>query len=252
MNRDNKYSYVCVISSDNYLDGALILYENLKDLNSKYDLICIINDNIKQETINTLNKYGIKTKLIKNNITSKGKGRWKYTFDKINIFSLIEYNKLVFLDLDLLILENIDNLFNYDTPAMCLNLPWSDKDANSGVMVIKPDLVEYHLMMDFVMDPNKKHDGDQDIINEFYKDKFNILPLSYNVMRSLYYDNEMQEKDFKVRNVMSFNKKEPDDIKIVHYIRGLKPFMDNKPFNGDEYPRYKKYLDIIEEKKKKL
>ena len=36
-------SYVCVLSTDNYLDGVLVLNENLQRIKSNYPLLCIIN-----------------------------------------------------------------------------------------------------------------------------------------------------------------------------------------------------------------
>lgn len=37
--------YVCTLSTDNYLEGVLVLNENLKALKSKYPLLCLINEN---------------------------------------------------------------------------------------------------------------------------------------------------------------------------------------------------------------
>ena len=53
-------TYACVLSTNNYLMGVLVLNENLKRFNSKYDLICLINENITEESKQTLEKYQIK------------------------------------------------------------------------------------------------------------------------------------------------------------------------------------------------
>ena len=59
-------SYVCVLSTDNYLDGVLVLNENLKRIKSNYTLICIINENISKKTRDILKCFGIEYKEIKN------------------------------------------------------------------------------------------------------------------------------------------------------------------------------------------
>ena len=40
--------YVCVLSTDDYLDGVLVSNENLKALNSKYKLLCLVNESLKE------------------------------------------------------------------------------------------------------------------------------------------------------------------------------------------------------------
>ena len=46
--------YVCVLATNDYLDGCLVLNENLKHINSKYGLLCLINENIDEETRKTV------------------------------------------------------------------------------------------------------------------------------------------------------------------------------------------------------
>ena len=58
-------SYVCVLSTDNYLDGVLVLNENLQRIKSNYPLLCIINENISSKTRNILTYFGIMYKEMK-------------------------------------------------------------------------------------------------------------------------------------------------------------------------------------------
>ena len=137
--------YVCVLSTDNYLEGVLVLNENLKALKSKYPLLCLINENISKETIRKLKLFHIDYKLIPSiNFNCKTLYNWKYTFDKINVFSLTEYDKVVYLDSDFLILENIDHLFKLSTPTMASDVPFHADIFNSAVMIIKPNLKDYN------------------------------------------------------------------------------------------------------------
>ena len=69
---------------------------------------------------------------------------WNNTFDKFNVFSLTDYNKVVYLDSDVYVSENIDELFqkpNMSAVAAGKGFP-SNKywdELNSGVMVIEPN-----------------------------------------------------------------------------------------------------------------
>jgi alpha-N-acetylglucosamine transferase len=240
-----KYAYVCVLSTDNYLDGALILNENLRELNSKYELLCVVNDRLSEESINTLHRFGIKTKNTRAIKTNMGIGRWNYTFDKLNIFSLVEYDKIVFLDLDLLILKNIDHLFDWDSIAAGLDMPWHDDEFNSGVMVIEPNMDLYNDMIEKLYATKYNYTGDQDFLNDYFGKNFIALPLKYNLMRTLYLDSELLYKNCTKRGVYKYIKNEPKDAVIIHYIRSLKPFMDKIPFNDEYYLTYKKYMDLI-------
>ncbi len=240
-----KYAYVCVLSTDNYLDGALILNENLRELNSKYELLCVVNDRLSEESINTLHRFGIKTKNTRAIKTNMGIGRWNYTFDKLNIFSLVEYDKIVFLDLDLLILKNIDHLFDWDSIAAGLDMPWHDDEFNSGVMVIEPNMDLYNDMIEKLYATKYNYTDDQDLLNDYFVKNFIALPLKYNLMRTLYLDSELLYKNCTKRGVYKYIKNEPKDAVIIHYIRSLKPFMDKIPFNDEYYLTYKKYMDLI-------
>lgn len=237
--------YVCVLSTDDYLDGVLVLNQNLIDLNSKYPLLCLINEHISIDTINILNKFNIKYKLI-NSITynsNKKMERWNNSFDKLNVFNLTEYNKLIYLDSDLLILNNIDNLFEINRFTMVPDIPFNKEKFNSALMIVIPDNNIYKALIeltDTMNESNTDYVGDQTIINEYYKDK-NVITLDkeYNTMKSLHLDND-KYTSYEVT-------KDVDNPVIIHYINQPKPFMVDYT---DKYSDiYKKYLEEVKNKK---
>ena len=147
----NKKCYATILSSDSYLPGVLSLFESIRRTNTIIsDFVVIVNHQIKEETINKLRNNGIIVKIMPKieapqEIKSKNKlfPHWNNTFDKFNIFSLTEYEKVVYLDSDIYVEENIDELF--EKPNMSavvagksypLNRSWNE--LNSGVMVIEP------------------------------------------------------------------------------------------------------------------
>lgn len=260
----NKCCYVCVLSTDDYLKGILVLNENLKHLNTKYDLLCLINNNILLETRRVLEFFGIKYKVIDEisydsiNIENP---YWIYTFDKINIFSLVEYEKIVYLDSDLLILNNIDELFDYNSLSMCKDAPFSEL-FNTGVIVLNPNLDDYNKMKDLVriQDTKNQKISDQNIINEYFNGKINQLDQIYNEMRIIWdydfktnfiecYDNYIDAKIYKKNVELRLKTENP---KILHYIGQSKPFNINGMADEKYSYLYIYYLSIVDDKLKEF
>lgn len=148
---DNKNAYVTMLSTDTYLPGVLALFESIKRTNSKIqDFVVVVNEDIKQETKDRLTEKGyhiiLRPKIkVPEKIRAKNKilPYWNNTFDKFNVFDLTEYDKIVYLDSDIYVRNNIDELF--DKPHMSAvaagnSYPGNEywKELNSGVMVIEP------------------------------------------------------------------------------------------------------------------
>ena len=147
----NKKAYTTILSTDSYLPGVLSLFESIRRTNTKIsDFVVIINQEIKKETINRLKESRIIVKIMPKieapqEIKSKNKlfPHWNNTFDKFNIFNLTEYDKVVYLDSDIYVSENIDELFEKPNMSAVIagksypfNKHWNE--LNSGVMVIEP------------------------------------------------------------------------------------------------------------------
>jgi len=69
---------------------------------------------------------------------------WKNCWTKFKIFDLIEYDKIVFLDADIMVLKNLDHLFELPHMTAALdgeyfNLWEGWPHFNSGCLVIEPN-----------------------------------------------------------------------------------------------------------------
>ena len=110
-------AYFTTLSTENYLPGVIALNQALKNVHSKYPLYALLSNEISEEIEEKLNKKGIKTirrekvdlpqEIIDRN-RSRAKNRWNYTFDKLNIFELTDFEKIVFIDSDIYVRQNID------------------------------------------------------------------------------------------------------------------------------------------------
>ena len=249
------YAYVCKLSNNNHIDGVLVLNENLKSKNSKYRLLCLVDKYIDKDNIELLEKFNIEYKILNLDITSHHPDEQeRYKIGILNTFSLIEYEKLVYLDLDLLINKNIDELFEYPEIAMVKNS--HNEFFNTGVIVIKPDLKLYDEIIKY--SNNLQKETFNNIINSFIiEKKLNIkeLPSTYNSFRKItntmidvidstyHYDKNINEVEIISQDI---------NPSIIHYIGENKPFMKNGEYNDDYYNIYMYYLNKINNKKEKI
>jgi alpha-N-acetylglucosamine transferase len=114
------YTYMTLLSSEHYLEGVLVLAQSLRDVGAKYNLVVCVSENICSNTRQKIKEYGLRVLPLKSKYllpTDVYQGisikRWRHTFDKIQVFNLIEFDKIVFLDADMHIYANIDKLFDY-------------------------------------------------------------------------------------------------------------------------------------------
>lgn len=260
-------AFVTVLSTDSYLPGVLALFESLKRTNSKINkFVVVVNENIQEDTKKRLHKEGYQVILkesisipesiqVKNSILSTS--NWNYSFDKFNLFGLDEFDKIVYLDSDMYVNKNIDELF--DKPNMSAvvagkSYPGNEfwKELNSGIMVIEPkkeiveELVNKMLEMSkprIKMTPKKVSNrmwsttrkptvqgvfknlfkyvqgrGDQDVIESYYNWKDNPhLELDERYNVFSYYT------DYYI-NKLGYSK---DDLSVIHFIGAKKPWMLN-------------------------
>ena len=90
------YTYACVLSTNEYIDGLLVLNECLKRTKSKYKLLCIVTQYICKENLELLEAHNIEYKVRDLIIDEECQdNREKYKFNIIDIFALTEYEKIV-------------------------------------------------------------------------------------------------------------------------------------------------------------
>ena len=109
--------------------------------------------------------------------------RWKLAFSKLRIFDETEYSKLVWIDADDIVLQNIDDLFSYPDMSAPPDFNACTQRADrvsSGIMVVEPKSDKFWKLYDFLeeSDQAKNIHNDQDLINAVFEKK-TILPEEY-------------------------------------------------------------------------
>lgn len=217
-----RYSYITTLSTETYLPGVLALWISLKKVHSEYSLACMCSKDISERTKLILTKSNIEVITIPERIIHikdinqlEEYSHWTFTFYKLYAWSQVQYNKLILLDSDMMILQNIDHLFGQkDGSAVisdCYNEP-DCRELNSGLMVIQPSTDIFRQMIQILSEDaiRKENMGDQDIIRFFYKDwaskKDLHLPIYYNCY---YSDNQKICKSSLIKVIHFIGKKKP-------------------------------------------
>lgn len=113
---------------DEYVKGALILAWSLRQQKTQHELIVMVTPDVSVHAMRLLRKLYdrvMKVQYIKTRVKSALRGKryrqedtWiQYSLTKARMLNLTEYDKIVWLDTDSLVLSNIDELFALPTPA---------------------------------------------------------------------------------------------------------------------------------------
>lgn len=114
-----KKAWVTLITGDSYLPGVIALSKSLKFSQSKFPLIVMyIKDKLSNHTKEEIRKYGgvlyeVKPLYPKEGVkTSFAFSRFSEVWTKLKAWSVEGFDKLCFLDADMLIVKNMDEIFD--------------------------------------------------------------------------------------------------------------------------------------------
>ena len=234
----SKYAYVTLLYGNNiYLSGALVLGYSLMKTNTPYDRIIMVTPDVSGDYkfyLKHMYTHVQEIEYIKVNpeIFLEESTRFNNVFTKLECLSLTQYDKIIFLDLDMIIVKNLDHLFNLNAPAACLKkhyIPYgkkipssmicSDKNKligsiNAGVMLLEPNLNELNDIkndISKITQPNKYKYPEQDYISLRYCNKWTSITFNYNFQFGL--TNRVKKCHYAI-----------DNIYVIHYSSSNKPW----------------------------
>lgn len=243
----NNYCYATLLGTDDYIAGVLGLYYSLKKVCAKYPLVVIVPNNIQKNTIQILEKNNILYKKVENNSFSDNISQinYKSTFNKFHCFTLVGYDKVIFLDADIILYKNIDHYFLLNSFSAFRG--WAGT-ITGGIFVIKPNM---ELAKNIFT--NYQHcENDEQILNilfldEFLKNKSFLLEEDHDI---LYH----RPDDFKYWSRFNLDTSEKIQDFIENDLWVLKLYDIDYHLNhndNSQNPELKKiYLNYIQEKYK--
>ena len=225
-----KQTYVTAISTDDYLPGVLALAKNVSET-CRHPLVVMTSRSLREGTYAELSRRNIPYvqvddieppyELLQATLEDAWFSHWAKSFLKLRIFDLVEFDKIVFIDCDMILMDSVDEVF--ELPDMSATVGGKSfpghghlVDLNSGFLVISPreGLSESIIATIPEVAANKGVFGDQDVMQEYFSDWKNnkelLLPGGYNVWFSHY--------QFYLKN---------EFVKVVHFIGKKKPWMMN-------------------------
>ena len=242
----SNYAYITIATSKDYLPGVIAMYLSLKRTGTGLPLYAMFPqtlveseplaiNNLKRNGINILeysHSVEIPQQLVNNN-AQQGDHRFSHTFDKLLIFELTQFDKIVYLDADIYILHNLDHLFSMPHMSAMIaghsypgNEDWTD--LTSGIMTLVPQqglIEQFQTLIPKVMQ-QKGACGDQDILQAYYTDWPQRPELDmgekYGIIAGYasYYEKNL---GYHYTNVVD----DPKSVAIIHYAGEKKPWMQH-------------------------
>ena len=171
-----KYLYTTLVTNEKFLNGLLYFYEFWKRTNSKYEFIAMVTNNLTKEQLKKINHIPYKIIQYYTIKNDEYHARYSDTINKIQIFDFIEYDRICFIDTDIILFENLDYLLeNFDDNfEFCSSLNKGRDLLRGEVFVIKPkkNFCSYLLKQSWVF---QQYD-DENIFSKLFRDNY----LEYN------------------------------------------------------------------------
>jgi len=209
---------LCTLMDDNFFIGFVGFWKSFIEYNPwfSYDFV-VLNNGISEdnqakmlEMCSSIIFRKIRKKNYADTNFSKTHDRLKATYYTLEVFNLTEYDRVVFLDMDITVLDNIKVLFeSKDDIRACraynAKLDMLSDSINSGVFTINDGALNKHVYNSLIrMSRRGQSMPDQRIINGFFKGKMQYFDKRYNVEKRMLHSTNHRD--------------EFDEAKILHWV----------------------------------
>lgn len=202
-----KRVYLTALTNERYIPGVMALAKSLHEVKSAYELAVMIPAEKEESLGAAIGKYGILDipgvfLLPKENIClaetemliEEKYSYWRDSFFKLQAAGCTEFDKIILLDCDQMVVRNIDHLF--DKPAFtattcgrCLHEDW--RSLSAGLLVLEPGREIHEKLLSLIVpaiefkQSKGLQAGDQDVFNRFFPEWRHrpdlYIPENYNI-----------------------------------------------------------------------
>ena len=231
--RSQKFAYVTIVTSQDYVFAAQTMAKSLKRYTT-YPIVAIVNKHIHYQPLESFFDTIVPVEPIisKDSRIDLIERPLESTFTKFYAWTLTDFDKVVYLDSDMIVLQNIDDLFQKDELSAAPDVGWPDC-FNSGLMVLKPDYIIYEELRFQAVEFGSFDGADQGLLNDYFPN-WNRLPFTYNVTVS-------------VAPVYSYKPaylRYKDNVKVLHYFGATKPWNHQHSSNSVINELLQKWWDV--------
>lgn len=210
-------AYVTLATNDGYAAGALVLAHSLRSVGTTKEL-CILTTPTVSHEMKTLLGNVFNAVITVDVLDSKDSAHLSLmkrpelgvTFTKLHCWTLTQYQKCVFLDADMLAVQNPDDLFSHPELTAVCDVGWPDC-FNSGMFVFVPSQDTYGHLLKASETQGSFDGGDQGILNTFFS-TWNRVSFVYNMCASSTYTYLPAYKQFGA------------SARLVHFLGATKPW----------------------------
>lgn len=217
-----KYAFTTVLN-DLYLSGFLLTVNSIlrNSPNFCYDIVIYEWGELSDESKNVIKKLydkvifkKVKTELYQNHKFDENFRKWTYNCNyRFDVFTLCEYEKILFFDCDIIFRLDVSDILNYDVDFGACSLDHErvvqtdniDKCFDAGLMLIGKKYLNENVRDELIQEANKPAPNipgfnancwlsDEPILNNYFKNKIYILPQKYNTIVSEINNNILKHK----------------------------------------------------------
>ncbi|KAL8027231.1 hypothetical protein ABFX02_14G081900 [Erythranthe guttata] len=263
-------AYVTFLAgAGDYVKGVVGLAKGLRKVGTVYPLVVAVLPDVPAAHRRELVEQGCVVREIEpvhppENQTQFAMAYYVINYSKLRIWEFVEYSKMIYLDGDIQVYDNIDHLFDLPdgflyavmdcfcektwshTPqyrvGYCQQCPgrveWpvdlGPKPAlyfNAGMFVFEPSLPIYHDLLHALRITPPTPFAEQDLLNMFFKDIYKPIPNAYNLVLAMLW---RHPENVKV-----------EEVKVVHYCAaGSKPWR----YTGEEENMQREDIKMLVQK----
>ena len=185
-NPPGRVAYVTLLYGSGFELGVRVLGQSLRESGTNIEYICMCTPDVSESTRDVLKKDGWTVKVI-----HPLNALFQEHLIKMLMWTLTEYRRIVWIDADAIVLQNIDHLFRCG--SFCAVYRNSDL-FNSGIMVVKPSFMELKQIMRVSENYYAWSDDTDVCIRNIWSDQ-NILNKFYNTVYRLKYARMFDKED---------------------------------------------------------
>ncbi|KAL4064940.1 glycosyltransferase family 8 protein [Scleroderma yunnanense] len=123
MSIDRTAAYVTLLTKASYLPGVLVLEYTLRSVRSRYPFVVMVTPALERDARDILVRRGIQIKEIQGLKPAENTHklaphdvRFEETWTKLRAFEMTDFDRVVLLDADMIVMRNMDELFDIDLP----------------------------------------------------------------------------------------------------------------------------------------
>jgi alpha-N-acetylglucosamine transferase len=230
----SNHAFVTLVTNPDYIRGAVALLRSLRLTNTDADIVVMHTGGVETASLHPLDALGAllfpvdllptseafnkrheRAKLHADAPFTKGEKPAFHSpldnFAKLRLWQLTQYEKIVFIDADAIVLKNVDRLFDYPEFSAAPNVYESLADfhrLNSGVFVARPSQQTFDAMLTALDRPDAFwRRTDQTFLQAFFTE-WQGLPVFFNMLQYVWF-NFPELWDWKQISILHYQYEKP-------------------------------------------